>query len=59
MGLGTHMALSLARVNFCRSSLPRGVQLVRFDNRDIGHFPPHVPQGRPPTIPQLLLALQA
>ena len=51
MGLGTQMIAW--HVEFCQELAGRGFHVVRFDNRDIGHST-HV-QGRPPTIPQLLL----
>ena len=51
MGLGTQMLAW--QDDFCLELAGRGLHVVRFDNRDIGHST-HV-QGRPPTIPQLLL----
>src|SRR5664280_3521390 len=51
MGLGTQMVAW--HEDFCRGLAERGLYVVRFDNRDIGRST-HV-QGRPPTIPQLLL----
>src|SRR6202030_2645586 len=39
--------------DFCEELASRGLHVVRFDNRDIGHST-HL-QGPPPTIPQLLL----
>jgi pimeloyl-ACP methyl ester carboxylesterase len=51
MGLGTQMVAW--HEDFCRGLAGRGLYVVRFDNRDIGRST-HV-QGRPPTIPQLLL----
>jgi pimeloyl-ACP methyl ester carboxylesterase len=51
MGLGTQMIAW--HEDFCRELAARGLHVVRFDNRDIGRST-HV-QGRPPTIPQLLL----
>ena len=38
---------------FCRELADRGLYVVRFDNRDIGRST-HA-EGRPPTVPQLLL----
>jgi pimeloyl-ACP methyl ester carboxylesterase len=38
--------------DFCRALAQRGLHVVRFDNRDIGHST-HL-RTRPPTIPQLL-----
>jgi pimeloyl-ACP methyl ester carboxylesterase len=50
MGLGTQMIAWDA--DFCEELAERGLHVVRFDNRDIGHST-HM-QGRPPTIRQLL-----
>src|SRR4029077_1037143 len=50
MGLGTQMVAW--HEDFCLELAGRGFQVVRFDNRDIGHST-HV-QGAPPTIRQLL-----
>ncbi len=51
MGLGTQMVAW--QEDFCRELAGRGLHVVRFDNRDIGHST-HV-SGRPPTAAQLLL----
>jgi len=51
MGLGTQMVAWHA--DFCSELAARGLHVVRFDNRDIGRST-HL-DGRPPTIPQLLL----
>jgi pimeloyl-ACP methyl ester carboxylesterase len=51
MGLGTQMIAW--QEDFCRQLAGRGLHVVRFDNRDIGHST-HL-HGRPPTLPQLLL----
>jgi pimeloyl-ACP methyl ester carboxylesterase len=51
MGLGTQMIAW--QEDFCRELAGRGLHVVRFDNRDIGRST-HL-QGRPPTVPQLLL----
>ena len=50
MGLGTQMIAW--HEDFCRELASRGLFVVRFDNRDVGHST-HLP-GAPPTIPQLL-----
>jgi len=50
MGLGTQMLAW--HEDFCEQLASRGFNVVRFDNRDIGHST-HM-HGRPPTIPQLL-----
>jgi len=50
MGLGTQMIAW--QEDFCGQLAARGLYVVRFDNRDIGHST-HVP-GRPPTTLQLL-----
>jgi pimeloyl-ACP methyl ester carboxylesterase len=50
MGLGTQMVAWQA--DFCEQLAGRGLHVVRFDNRDIGHST-HL-QGAPPTIAQLL-----
>ena len=50
MGLGTQMIAW--HEDFCTRLAARGLHVIRFDNRDVGHSS-HV-QGRPPTIPQLL-----
>ena len=50
MGLGTQMVAW--QDDFCRQLAARGLHVVRFDNRDIGHST-HL-RGRPPTIRQLL-----
>jgi pimeloyl-ACP methyl ester carboxylesterase len=51
MGLGTQMIAW--QEDFCLELAGRGLHVVRFDNRDIGHST-HLP-GRPPTVAQLLL----
>ncbi len=51
MGLGTQMIAW--HEDFCRELAERGLHVVRFDNRDIGRST-HL-QGRPPTVPQLLM----
>lgn len=51
MGLGTQMIAW--QDDFCRELAGRGLHVVRFDNRDIGRST-HL-QGRPPSVPQLLL----
>jgi pimeloyl-ACP methyl ester carboxylesterase len=51
MGLGTQMIAW--HEEFCRQLADRGLYVVRFDNRDIGRST-HV-EGRPPTVPQLLM----
>ncbi len=51
MGLGTQMIAW--HEDFCRELARRGLHVVRFDNRDIGRST-HV-EGRPPSIPQLLM----
>jgi pimeloyl-ACP methyl ester carboxylesterase len=51
MGLGTQMVAW--QEDFCQRLAADGLHVVRFDNRDIGRST-HL-QGRPPTIPQLLL----
>jgi len=51
MGLGTQMVAW--QDDFCLALAERGLHVVRFDNRDIGHST-HL-TGAPPTIPQLLL----
>jgi pimeloyl-ACP methyl ester carboxylesterase len=51
MGLGTQMVGWHG--DFCLELAGRGLHVVRFDNRDIGRST-HL-EGRPPTIPQLLL----
>ena len=51
MGLGTQMIAW--QDDFCRDLASRGLHVVRFDNRDIGHST-HL-QGPPPTVRQLLL----
>ena len=51
MGLGTQMIAW--QEDFCEELAGRGLHVVRFDNRDIGHST-HL-QGPAPTIPQLLL----
>src|SRR5580704_15859051 len=51
MGLGTQMVAW--QEDFCLELAGRGLHVVRFDNRDIGHST-HMP-GRAPTIRQLLL----
>jgi pimeloyl-ACP methyl ester carboxylesterase len=50
MGLGTQMVAW--HEDFCRQLAARGLHVVRFDNRDIGHST-HL-QGAPPTVAQLL-----
>ncbi len=50
MGLGTQMIAW--HEDFCRELASRGLFVVRFDNRDVGHST-HL-TGAPPTIPQLL-----
>src|SRR5271155_4948834 len=50
MGLGTQMIAW--HEDFCTELASRGLRVVRFDNRDIGHST-HT-HGRPPTIPELL-----
>jgi pimeloyl-ACP methyl ester carboxylesterase len=50
MGLGTQMVAW--HEDLCLELASRGLHVVRFDNRDIGHST-HM-GGRPPTIPQLL-----
>jgi pimeloyl-ACP methyl ester carboxylesterase len=50
MGLGTQMIAW--HEDFCRELAERGLHVVRFDNRDIGHST-HL-SGAPPTIVQLL-----
>ena len=50
MGLGTQMIAW--HEDFCRELAERGLYVVRFDNRDIGHST-HM-EGRPPTVAQLL-----
>jgi pimeloyl-ACP methyl ester carboxylesterase len=50
MGLGTQMVGW--HEDFCRELAGRGLHVMRFDNRDIGHST-HV-RGPTPTIPQLL-----
>jgi pimeloyl-ACP methyl ester carboxylesterase len=50
MGLGTQMIAW--HEDFCRALAERGLLVVRFDNRDIGHST-HM-TGAPPTIAQLL-----
>jgi len=51
MGLGTQMIAW--HEDFCRALAERGLQVVRFDNRDIGRST-HV-EGRPPSVGQLLV----
>lgn len=51
MGLGTQMIAW--HDDFCNELAVRGLHVVRFDNRDIGHST-HV-AGRPPSVPQLLV----
>ncbi len=51
MGLGTQMVAW--HEDFCNQLAERGLHVVRFDNRDVGHST-HV-AGRPPTVPQLLV----
>jgi pimeloyl-ACP methyl ester carboxylesterase len=50
MGLGTQMVAW--QDEFCQALAAKGLYVVRFDNRDIGHST-HL-SGRPPTVPQLL-----
>jgi pimeloyl-ACP methyl ester carboxylesterase len=50
MGLGTQMVAW--QHEFCQELAGRGLQVVRFDNRDIG-LSTHL-QGAPPTVAQLL-----
>jgi pimeloyl-ACP methyl ester carboxylesterase len=50
MGLGTQMIAW--HEDFCTELASRGLHVVRFDNRDIGHST-HMP-GAPPTIGQIL-----
>jgi pimeloyl-ACP methyl ester carboxylesterase len=50
MGLGTQMIAW--HEDFCRALAARGLHVVRFDNRDIGHST-HM-RGAPPTVAQLL-----
>ncbi len=50
MGLGTQMIAW--HEDFCRELAERGLYVVRFDNRDIGHST-HM-SGAPPTVRQLL-----
>src|ERR1035438_381837 len=50
MGLGTQMIAW--QEEFCQALAARGLYVVRFDNRDIGHSS-HV-AGAPPTVAQLL-----
>jgi pimeloyl-ACP methyl ester carboxylesterase len=50
MGLGTQMVAW--HEHFCRELAARGLYVVRYDNRDIGHST-HV-SGPPPTIAELL-----
>ena len=50
MGLGTQMIAW--HEDFCRELAERGLHVVRFDNRDIGHST-HL-SGRPPSVAQLL-----
>ncbi|MGO9487705.1 MAG: alpha/beta fold hydrolase [Solirubrobacteraceae bacterium] len=50
MGLGTQMVAW--HEDFCTGLAERGLHVVRFDNRDIGHST-HV-SGAPPTVAQLL-----
>jgi pimeloyl-ACP methyl ester carboxylesterase len=50
MGLGTQMIGW--HEDFCRGLAERGVYVIRFDNRDVGHST-HL-SGAPPTIAQLL-----
>jgi pimeloyl-ACP methyl ester carboxylesterase len=51
MGLGTQMLAW--HEDFCNELAGRGFYVIRFDNRDIGRST-HV-QGRPPSVPQLLM----
>jgi pimeloyl-ACP methyl ester carboxylesterase len=50
MGLGTQMIAWHG--DFCRGLAERGLYVIRFDNRDVGHST-HL-SGAPPTIAQLL-----
>jgi pimeloyl-ACP methyl ester carboxylesterase len=50
MGLGTQMIAW--QETFCTQLANRGLHVVRFDNRDIGHST-HL-TGAPPTLPQIL-----
>jgi len=50
MGLGTQMIAW--HEDFCRGLAERGLYVIRFDNRDVGHST-HL-SGAPPTIAQLL-----
>jgi pimeloyl-ACP methyl ester carboxylesterase len=50
MGLGTQMIAW--HEDFCTELAARGLHVVRFDNRDIGHST-HMP-GAPPTLAQIL-----
>jgi pimeloyl-ACP methyl ester carboxylesterase len=50
MGLGTQMVAW--QEDFCRELAGRGLHVVRFDNRDVGHST-HM-SGPPPTVRQLL-----
>jgi pimeloyl-ACP methyl ester carboxylesterase len=50
MGLGTQMVAW--QKDFCQALVARGLHVVRFDNRDIGHST-HL-SGPPPTVAQLL-----
>lgn len=50
MGLGTQMIAW--HEDFCRALAARGLHVVRFDNRDVGHST-HL-SGPPPTVAQLL-----
>jgi pimeloyl-ACP methyl ester carboxylesterase len=50
MGLGTQMIAW--HEDFCRELAARGLHVIRFDNRDVGHST-HL-SGAPPTIAQLL-----
>jgi pimeloyl-ACP methyl ester carboxylesterase len=51
MGLGTQMVAW--QEDFCNELAARGLHVVRFDNRDIGHST-HL-SGRPPSTAQLLM----
>src|SRR6202030_2087335 len=51
MGLGTQMVAW--QEDFCTELADRGLHVVRFDNRDIGHST-HL-SGAPPSVRQLLL----
>jgi pimeloyl-ACP methyl ester carboxylesterase len=51
MGLATQMVAW--HEDFCRQLAERGLYVVRFDNRDVGHS--SIVGGRPPTVAQLLL----